>query len=140
AEEILDQFNLVVFGDLASTSDVEGRTYIGGDLNSASASYFTNGNEAPPSDLAALIVGGDVNGGPFQVNNGGSAVVGGDLYAQINLDVGGIRYVAGMVNVPQNGDPGSTVEGPVDIPDFETPLRQHSGDLADRKSTRLNSS
>lgn len=130
AEEILEQFNLVVFGDLASTSDVEGRTYIGGDLNSAGASYFTKGNEAAPSDLAALIVGGDVNGGPFQVNHGGSAVVGGDLNGQINLDVGGIRYVAGMVNVPQNGDSGSTVEGPVEIPDFETPLRQLSGDMA----------
>lgn len=129
AEEILEQFNLVVFGDLASTSDVEGRTYIGGDLNSASANYFTKGDEAPPSDHAALIVGGDVNGGPFQVSHGGSAVVGGDLNAQINLDGGGIRYVAGMINVPQSGDPGSTVEGPVDIPDFETPLRQLSGDL-----------
>jgi choice-of-anchor A domain-containing protein len=131
AEEILQQFNLVVFGDLASTSEVEGRTYIGGDLNSATSNYFTKGNEAPASDLAALIVGGDVNGGPFEVNHGGSAVVGGDLNGQINLNgSGGIRYVAGAINVPQNGDPGSTVQGPVEIPDFETPLRQLSGDLA----------
>lgn len=129
-EEILNQFNLVVFGDLGSTSVVEGRTYVGGDLSGPASSYFTRGNEAPASDQAALIVGGDAAGGPFDVNNGGSAVVGGDLGAQINLNGGGgIRYVAGEISVPQTGDPASTVQGPVEIPDFETPLRQLSGDL-----------
>lgn len=130
AEEILEQFNLVVFGDLSSVSDVEGRTYIGGDLSGTSTTYFAKGNEAPASDLAALIVGGDVGGGPHQVEDGGSATIGGDLNAQLNLNgIGGVRYVAGDVNVAQNGDPASTVQGPVEIPDFETPLRQLSADL-----------
>jgi choice-of-anchor A domain-containing protein len=128
--EILNQFNLVVFGDLTSSSEVEGRTYIAGDLGGPSSNYFIKGNEAPPSDYAALIVGGTVSNGPYQVNNGGSVVIGGDLDTQINLNgSGGVRYVAGDVNVAQNGDPSTTVQGPVDIPDFETPLRQLSSDL-----------
>lgn len=130
AEEILQQFNLTVFSDLASTSLVEGRSYVGGDLSTTSSSYFTKGDEAPASANAALIVGGDVSGGPLQLDHGGSAVIGGDLNAQLNLGGnGGIRYVAGDVNVPQGGDPAMTVQGPVDVPDYESPLRQLSGDL-----------
>lgn len=127
-DEILKQFNLVVFGNLDSTSEVEGRTYVGGNLTGSSSTYFTRGPQVAPSDYEALTVGGNVTGGDKNLNNGGSAVIGGNLDARINLNgSGGMRYVAGNVNVPQNGP---TVTGPVTIPDFQGTLTQLSVDLA----------
>lgn len=127
AEEILDQFNLVVLGDLNSTSEVEGRTYVAGNVNGSSSTYFTRGAQAAPSSYAALLVGGNVAGGDKNLNSGGSAVVGGNLNTRINLNgSGGKRYVAGQVTQTQNGP---TVTGPVTIPDFAGTLKQLSSNL-----------
>lgn len=130
AEEILQQFNLVVLGDLDSTSEVEGRTYVGGNLAGASSNYFIRGSQSAPSDFAALVVRGNVGGGSKNVNSGGSVAIGGNLGTRIDLNgSGGKRYVAGNVTVPQNGPAANTVRGPLDIPDFGATLKQLSSDL-----------
>lgn len=74
AQETLNQFNLVVLGDAKSTSHVDGRSYIGGNLNGGT--YVQHPNDTPSSNYAGLTVGGNATG--VMVNNLG-AVVGGNL-------------------------------------------------------------
>ncbi|MDD2463088.1 MAG: choice-of-anchor A family protein [Desulfobulbus sp.] len=88
--EILQQFNLVVLGDATSSSHVDGRAYIGGDLSGGE--YTAHPGDTPTSDYAGLTVGGNATGITALnkgavigkdlrysgINNGGSAVVLGD--------------------------------------------------------------
>lgn len=129
AAETLSDFNVVVFENLNSRSNVAGRSYVGGDLTGNSANFFTHGNKLPASDQPALIVGGSITGGSKQVNHGGDLMVGGNLWTQVNMNGRGTRYVAGQY-VQQNGSRNSTVQGPVSIPDPEQSLRDLSTGLS----------
>lgn len=74
APEILNQFNLVVFGDATSSSHVDGRAYVGGSLTGGI--YVSHPGDTPASDYAGLTVGGGASG--VMVNDDG-AVIGGSL-------------------------------------------------------------
>jgi choice-of-anchor A domain-containing protein len=89
ANEILRQFNVVTTGDFASSSDVEGRTVVGGNLTSG-ATFFNNPGAADASAFRALTVYGSVTaGGPLNINNGGGANIAGTSSAIINANGGG---------------------------------------------------
>jgi len=88
ASEVLQQFNLVVFGDAKSSSHVDGRTYIGG--NVTGGDYVLHANDMPASEYAGLVVGG--NASNLNVNGGGISVGGNLSNANINK---GSAYVAG---------------------------------------------
>jgi choice-of-anchor A domain-containing protein len=78
AAEILGQFNLVVIGDANSSSHVDGRSFIGGNLSShGGADFAQHPGDIPASDYAGLTVGGNVSGNVHV--NGLGAVVGGNL-------------------------------------------------------------
>jgi len=74
AQEILQQFNLVVLDDASSSSHVDGRSYVGG--NVTGGDYALHPSDTPASAYAGLTVGG--NAGGIKVNSLG-AVVGGNL-------------------------------------------------------------
>ncbi|KFI32234.1 hypothetical protein CN97_06360 [Haematobacter massiliensis] len=101
-QDILQQFNLVVLGDATNSSEVEGRTYVGGNL-SGTSNYWIGGSRAPqaPSDHAALTVRGTLTG-TVQVNNGGNVVVGGNA-SGINLNGGGTARIGGVATQVQGG-------------------------------------
>lgn len=82
----LREWNLVVLGDLTSSSEVEGRTFVGGNLSGNSSNY--NISPIPPSTKGqpGLTVVGDVNGGHKNLNNGSGAVVGGNVNSGFNLN------------------------------------------------------
>ncbi len=122
--EILDQFNLVTFGDVDSTSEVEGRALIGGDLKGPSSTYFTR--PVSPSAYGALTVGGNVIGGYKNVNNSGKVVVGGNV-ENMNLN-GGSAQIGGSITGNVNGNKQTGVA--VVIPDFEVVMTEFSGNLA----------
>lgn len=94
-------FNLIVLKDLQSSSDVEGRTFVGGNLSGGSSNYFTK----PGAQTGTgLVVGGNVTGGPKQVNNGGDLKVGGNLDSGANMNGGGDVFADGDVKkVNANG-------------------------------------
>lgn len=85
AAAILQQFNLVAFEDVSSTSHVHGRSYVGGQLASSSRAEFGEDGSLPASGYAALNVIGDAS--RFTVNRGGLAVVGRVSNAIINSGV-----------------------------------------------------
>lgn len=85
--DVLRTWNLVVLGDLTSSSEVEGKTFVGGDLNGNSSNYQISGSvPATSGGTPGLTVVGDVNGGAKNLNNGSGAVVGGNVNSGLNLN------------------------------------------------------
>jgi choice-of-anchor A domain-containing protein len=125
--EILNQYNLVVFGNMSGSSEVEGRTFVGGNVSGNSMTFFTRPNTVPASAAPALTVGGNVSGGHKNINGGGNALVGGNV-ANMNMNGNGTLRAGGTVtgvngnNVQQNQA--------VTIPSFEATLKASSTALA----------
>ncbi len=125
--EILNQFNLVAFGNLTGSSEVEGRMLVGGNIAGNSMTFFTRPAQTPASAYAAVTVGGNISGGWKNLNGGGSAVVGGNAQ-NVNLNGGGTLRAGGNVT---NVNGGSVQQHQaVTIPNFEAQLKASSAALA----------
>lgn len=95
AATIFSQFDAVIFGNFSSTSDVEGRTVVGGNLVGG-ATFNNNPAGVAASSFAALSVYGNATaGGNFNINNGGGVAIGGTNNVSFNLNGGGSAYVGG---------------------------------------------
>lgn len=96
-QQILSQFNAVVFGNFSSTSDVEGAAVIGGDMTGGATFNNNPGPEqsAPSAGSAsaagygALNVVGNIASGQYNMNNGGSVYYGGSNAGRFNMNGGG---------------------------------------------------
>lgn len=85
-------YNLVVFNDLTSNSEVEGNSFIGGNLYGSSSNFCTHctpESTFKPFDGVGLKVVGSINGNPKQVNNGTGLEYAGDVNATVNMNGGG---------------------------------------------------
>jgi len=100
--QAMRDYNLIVLKDLQSSSQVQGKTFVGGNLSGGSSNYFTNpGSQAGGT---ALTVGGNVTGGAKNINNGGSLKVGGNLDSGANMNGGGdVRVDDDVKKVNANG-------------------------------------
>lgn len=140
ALEILQQFNLVAFGNVDSTSHVDGRAFVAGSVNGGD--YGLHPQNMLPSAYAGLVVGGSAH----RVNvNGGGVSIGGSL-SQSNINQGPGFVVGGTHNVNFNGGPafvggsatstnfngGRLLDAPAQpaTTDFEATLRSFSSQLA----------
>ncbi|MDY0870628.1 collagen-binding domain-containing protein [Dongia rigui] len=107
ANAILDSYNLIVFGDLTSSSHVDGKTFVSG--NVTGGDYGQHYSELPVDGVPTLTVGGDLKG---NVNmNGSGLTVGGNIATNnLNLNKGGDIKVGGNItsnlnaNFNGNGD------------------------------------
>jgi choice-of-anchor A domain-containing protein len=129
AEDLLREFNLIVLGNLTSNAEVEGRTYVRGNLGGNAStyytrdSYYTNEGLQPPL-YADLVVGGNVTGGFKNVNDSGDAWVAGTV-ENMNMNGGQLRHggaITGNVN-------GSKVQAPVIVPDFAQTMFDYSAQV-----------
>lgn len=84
--DALREWNLIVLGNLNSSSEVEGRTFVGGDLTGNSSNYQISTPTASPTGQPGLTVVGNVTGGTKNLNNGSGAVVGGNVESGFNLN------------------------------------------------------
>lgn len=91
--QAMRDYNLIVLKNLSSSSEVEGRTFVGGNLSGGSSNYFTKPNGLTGG--TALTVGGNVTGGSKNINNGGALKVGGNLDSGANMNGAGQVYVDG---------------------------------------------
>ena len=99
ADEMLKQFNVVVKGDMTSTSHVDGRTYVAGNLQGGD--YVQHASDTAKSAYAGLTVGGSASGNLHV--NGLGAVVGGSANGIIVNT--GQAYVGGSATSSTfNGD------------------------------------
>lgn len=126
--DLLNQFNLVVFGDMVGGSDVQGRSLIGGNLSGNSMTFHTRPAQTPASGHPALTVGGNITGGFKNLNGGGSAVVGGNVQ-NMNLNGGGSLTAGGSVTGTVNGGPVAQNQA-VSVPSFAAQLIASSAALA----------
>lgn len=118
AAAILQQYNLVVFGDAATQADIEGAAVIGGNLRGAT--IYNHPRAAQPA-AGALTVYGSTSGNPINLNNGGNAYVAGTRGAIVNFNGGG------------SYQPSS----PYVIDDLRSPLTALSASLAGLAATSL---
>jgi len=84
--DALREWNLIVLGDLQSSSEVEGRTFVGGNLTGTSSNYVISSGQASTTGQAGLTVVGDVTGGIKNLNNGSGAIIGGNVESGFNLN------------------------------------------------------
>jgi choice-of-anchor A domain-containing protein len=119
AATALADFNAIIYTNATTSSDIEGASVIGG--NFSGATVYNNptdgGSVTQPAGFGALTVYGNQTGNT-NINNGGSAYVGGS-HQTINFNGGGGFYTA----------PPST------IADFQTSLNALSTQLAGLTAT-----
>ncbi|MES2988612.1 MAG: choice-of-anchor A family protein [Pseudomonadota bacterium] len=84
--DAMKEWNLIVLGDLQSSSEVEGRTFVGGNLTGNSSNYQIKTPATSALGTPGLTVVGDVNGGHKNLNNGSGAIVGGNVNSGFNLN------------------------------------------------------
>ncbi|OQX07362.1 MAG: hypothetical protein BWK76_24965 [Desulfobulbaceae bacterium A2] len=101
----MQQFNLIVLDDAVSSSHVDGRAFIGGDL--IGGEYAGHSSSTPASAYAGLTVLGNATG--VAVNGLGATVQGTLQGATINSGAGMVRGDASNVNF--NGSDKSAVGG-----------------------------
>ena len=94
-DEILQQFNAVIFQNFSSTADVEGRTVIGGNMTGG-ATFALNPTAEAASQFAALTVYGNETGsGSYNLDNAAGATIAGTNAGSFNLNGGGSVFVGG---------------------------------------------
>ncbi len=115
ALEVLQQFNLVTLSDATANSHVDGRAYVGGQLNGQNAVIGMHPTTVPASAYSALTVVGNVNttqvtaGGMTTlgnvsgviVNNGAAAIAGSATNSNFN-GTGGVYIGGGSSGVNAN--------------------------------------
>jgi choice-of-anchor A domain-containing protein len=95
AQNILDQFNAVIFNTFTSSADVEGRLVVGQTMTGG-ASVYINPNNTQASAFSAITVYGNQTGaGSLNVNNGGGVTIGGTNAGGFTLNSGGNVYIGG---------------------------------------------
>lgn len=101
---LLDQFNLIVLGNIAGSADVEGRAFAGGNVSGSFTNGLTPGDVNPsPAGYNTLTVDGNVSG-TININNGGFTVGGNAANINANSSAGTVNQVGGSVaNISLNG-------------------------------------
>jgi len=111
AQNILDQFNAVVFNTFSTSADVEGRVVVGQAMTGG-ASIYINPNNTQASVFSALTVYGNQTGsGTLNVNNGGGVTIAGSNAGNFTLNSGGNAYVGGANSGNINASAGTIAVG-----------------------------
>jgi choice-of-anchor A domain-containing protein len=97
AAEALNQFNLIVFDDATSSSDVDGRTFVGGNLSGGN--YGQHPASTPASAYAGLTVGGNA----ANLNVNGLGIVTGGNLSSANINSGSSIVLGNATSVNFNG-------------------------------------
>ena len=106
ASQILQQFNAVIFGNFASSADVEGRTVIGGNVTGGASFYIDpSAHEASSTFAGVSVYGASNGGGSINVDDGGGITVAGLNNATLSLNGGNSVYIGGANsgNITNNG-------------------------------------
>jgi choice-of-anchor A domain-containing protein len=114
AGAIFSEFNDVIFGNLTTSSEVEGRTVVGGNLTvNNSVNFEIKSGLSPAPGFGALSVYGNVSGSnaTLNINNEGVAI-GGSNNAGLGMNGAGTAYIGSTNSGSITGAAGSvTVVG-----------------------------
>ncbi|MCW5892278.1 MAG: choice-of-anchor A family protein [bacterium] len=82
-------YDLITLEDLSTSSEVEGRTWVGGSIVSGTSANFAIHLAVPPNDDTLVVVGQIVAGNPLQLQSGSARVGGSTNGRTINFNGGG---------------------------------------------------
>ncbi|GAA4495892.1 choice-of-anchor A family protein [Pseudaeromonas paramecii] len=116
SQQLLEQFNLMVFGNTTSYQEVAGRAYVGG--SASGGTYAAWGQTLGSSSYAGLTVQGSASG--VSVQNGG-AVVGGAI-SNSTINNGSSAILGSSSNTSYNGSGTTYVAGSVAGGNLNQPL------------------
>ena len=87
----LSTYNVVVSGNLSTSSDIEGRTIVGGNITSSNSANFgiRLQNQVPKTDMVLRVGGNIAAGNPIQLNAGSLELGGSRNNRIINFNGGG---------------------------------------------------
>lgn len=110
-QQLLTQFNSVTTGDVTISQEIEGRTYVGGNLTSKGGAQFDlRASQTAASSYDGLVVGGSVTGGGVTMENKSGATVGGNVANQnFELNGGGTLRAGGKITA--NANQGTKLSG-----------------------------
>lgn len=128
--DALRTYNLVVLGNLESSSEVAGRTFVGGDLTGNSSNYQNATPTSPAAGTPGLTVVGNVTGGTKNLNNGAGAVVGGNVTSGFNLNGAAQSVQVGGTIRNTNVNQNSVTSGLSGSGSFSADLNQQKSVLA----------
>lgn len=88
---VLNDWNLVVTGNLTSNSEVEGRAFIGGNLGGPASNYAIKLQPSQWLGQDTLVVGGNINATNINIK-AGNVRVGGSVNGNVNFNGGGSLF------------------------------------------------
>lgn len=115
--QVMRELNLVVLGDASTGHDVEGKTYVQGNLTGTGNYNIGGSGNQTASDRPVLTVGGNISGGWKNVQGGGTILAGGDV-GQVNLNGGTYTVRAGGTISGNQNQHSFQPNSDVDIPMF----------------------
>ena len=99
---LLGQYDVIVLDDLSTSSDVEGRTFVGDDVTGTGSANFAIALAVPSSDSTLVVVDDVVAGNPLNLN-AGSLRIGGTTNGRIvNYNGGGSLIADPSLSVEPN--------------------------------------
>ena len=106
--DAMREWNLIVFNNVSSSSEVEGKSFIGGNLTGNSSNYYIAPAGAygasTSNGVPGLTVVGNVEGSTKNLNNASGANIGGNLASQngVNMNGGNQTLNIGGTSTQQN--------------------------------------
>lgn len=112
ATSLLNQYNLILAGNVTSTSEVEGNALIGGNVNGGQYNMHQTSNAVVPS----LTVGGNVYGNV--ITKGQGLNIGGDIAGNVTMNDGGDAFAgsvsaSGSLQNNANGNGSTSIIGDI---------------------------
>lgn len=87
---LLPNYNLVVFGNLSDSSDVEGTAIVGGDFTGSTANFGTKLSASTTAGTDVLTIAGNLDSGATaNIEAGGNLRIGGSVNGTVNLNGSG---------------------------------------------------
>ncbi len=86
---LLGHYGVITLDDLASSSDIEGRIFVGDDYVGTSSATLLSALVTPPSETTWVVVGDIVPGSPLSLNSGSLRIRGTTNGRVINFNGGG---------------------------------------------------
>ena len=99
---LLGQYDVIVLDDLSTTSDIEGRTFVGDDFTGTGSANLAIAIAVPSSDSTFVVVDDVVAGSPLNLNAGSLRIGGTSNGRTVNYNGGGALIADPSLNVEPN--------------------------------------
>ena len=112
---LMGSYDVIVLDDLSTSSDIEGRTFVGDDIISTGSANFAIHLATPATESTLVVVDDIVSGNPLNLNAGSLRIGGTSNGRVVNYNGGGALIADPSLNVEPNAtilkDGSTTIAG-----------------------------